>query len=105
MRFSGFAAAFLFATGLAMMPGVAPDASAQGIRIGPGGVQVDPGFGGNTVDRGEAVGIARRRGLVDVDRVSREGRRWVVEGSDRRGRDMEVEVDSRTGEVLSARRY
>ena len=83
-------------------------ASAQGIQIGPGGVRVDPGFrrGGPDEDlsRGDAVRIARREGLVDVDNVGRRGPRFIVRGSDRRGDDITVVIDSRSGDVVDVRR-
>ncbi len=94
--------------GLAASP-----ALAQGISIGPGGVQVDPGYRRGYDDRGpprseltrgEATRIARREGLVDVDTVDRRGPRLIVRGSDRRGDDITVVVDSRSGDVLDVRR-
>ncbi|WP_375464316.1 PepSY domain-containing protein [uncultured Methylobacterium sp.] len=87
--------------------GLAMPASAQGIQIGPGGVRVDPGYrGGRDADlsRGEAVRIARREGLADVDNVDRRGPRIIVRGSDRRGDDITVVVDSRSGDVIDVRR-
>jgi hypothetical protein len=81
---------------------LAVPAAAQGIQIGPGGVRVDPGIDG--VGRREAVRIARSEGLTDVDDVSRRGPRWFVEGSDRRGRDLTVVVDGRSGDVIDVRR-
>jgi hypothetical protein len=94
--------------GLAAAPAVA-----QGISIGPGGVQVDPGYRRGFDDRGpprseltrgEAARIARREGLVDVDGVDRRGPRLIVRGSDRRGDDITVVLDSRSGDVLDVRR-
>ena len=88
--------------GLAAAP-----ATAQGIQIGPGGVRVDPGYrrGGDAdLSRGEAVRIARREGLVDVDDVGRRGSRFVVRGSDRRGDEITVVVDGRSGDVVDVRR-
>ncbi|KQP76526.1 hypothetical protein ASF41_01675 [Methylobacterium sp. Leaf111] len=91
----------------------AAPAFAQGISIGPGGVQVDPGYRRGYDDRGpprseltrgEAARIARREGLVDVDGVDRRGPRLIVRGSDRRGDDISVVLDSRSGEVLDVRR-
>ncbi|KQU35121.1 hypothetical protein ASG63_00285 [Methylobacterium sp. Leaf94] len=91
----------------------AAPAFAQGISIGPGGVQVDPGYRRGYDDRGpprseltrgEAARIARREGLVDVDGVDRRGPRLIVRGSDRRGDDISVVLDSRSGDVLDVRR-
>jgi hypothetical protein len=85
---------------------------AQGLSIGPGGVRVDPGYrrddrgyrGDDDISRGDAVRIARRAGLVDLDNVGRRGPRFVVRGSDRRGDDITVIVDSRTGDVIDVAR-
>ncbi|HVL70649.1 MAG TPA: PepSY domain-containing protein [Beijerinckiaceae bacterium] len=97
---------------------VGGSAHAQSIELGPGGVRIDPRppeyreerrgppirgerrF--DEVTRGEAVRIARRNGMVEVDEVVQAGPRWRLEGTDRRGRDMRVVIDRRTGEVLEA---
>ncbi|TXM71647.1 PepSY domain-containing protein [Methylobacterium sp. WL103] len=90
--------------------GLAAPASAQGIQIGPGGVRVDPGYRDRgprddvDLSRGEAIRIARRQGLTDVDNVDRRGPRIIVRGSDRRGDDITVVVDSRSGDVIDVRR-
>ena len=96
-------AAGVLATGLGL---AAAPALAQGISIGPGGVRVDDGRRDRDLDlsRGEAIRIARREGLVDVDNVDRRGPRLVVRGSDRRGDDLTVVVDSRSGDVVDVRR-
>lgn len=97
---------------LALGAGLAPLPSmAQGIEIGPGGVRVDPGYR-RGYDRGDDFGIGRREavraargeGLDEVDGVDRRGPRWIVRGSDRRGRDLTVVVDARTGDVTDVRR-
>jgi uncharacterized membrane protein YkoI len=87
-------------------------AMAQGIEFGPGGVRIDRGDEdgryrdrSDAVSRGEAVRIAREEGLRDVDDVSRRGWRWIVDGSDRRGRDIRVTVDARSGNVLDVERF
>lgn len=88
------------------------DAMAQGISVGPGGVRIDDGrrrFDDrgpprDDLSRGDAIRIARREGLVDVDNVDRRGPRLVVRGSDRRGDDMTVVVDGRSGDVVDVRR-
>jgi hypothetical protein len=86
-----------------------PQALAQSIEIGPGGVRVNP-FNDPRVRPGrpfvrpvsprEARAIARREGLVEVDFVSRNGDRYRVEGFDRRGRELRVVIDARTGDVI-----
>ena len=96
---------------------VATPTLAQDIRIGPDGVRImepdrdrrgpPPRFDDRRDRRGisqrEAVRIARGEGLREVDDV-REGRRsYRIFGTDRRGRDIRVEVDRRSGDVLSVR--
>lgn len=51
----------------------------------------------------EAVRIARSRGLRQVDDVDRTRSTFRIFGEDRRGRDIRVTVDRRSGEVLSVR--
>ncbi len=50
---------------------------------------------GRGVTQGEAVAIARRYGIVRIDEVEREDGGWEVEGRDRRGREIEIEINSR----------
>lgn len=90
---------------------------AQNIQIGPDGVRImeprrdrdhrgpPPRFDDRRrgISEREAVRIARGEGVRDVDNV-REGRgSYRVYGTDRRGRDIRVEVDRRSGNVLSVR--
>jgi uncharacterized membrane protein YkoI len=96
---------------------VASPVIAQGIVIGPDGVQImedrgrdrdrDRGRRDDRDRRGiserEAVRIARSEGLREVDNVRTDRRVYRVIGADRRGRDIRVDVDRRTGEVLSVR--
>lgn len=102
---------------------LASPASSQGIEIGPDGVRIlEPQgrYEGRGYDRREdrrddryerrrelsereAVRIARSEGLREVDDVLRTRRTFRVIGADRRGRDIRVEIDRRTGEVLSVR--
>lgn len=108
------AAAFLSLTAIA-----AP-AAAQEFLIGPNGVEVieprDRGY--DRRDRGpdrrdrrdryelsdrEAVRIARREGLREVDNVSRRRAVIRVDGIDRRGRDITVIIDRRSGDILNVR--
>lgn len=52
----------------------------------------------------DAVWIARSAGLIHVAGVECDDGRWEVEGRDARGRDMEVEIDRRTGHILDIER-
>ncbi|GJD43537.1 hypothetical protein AFCDBAGC_1389 [Methylobacterium cerastii] len=109
MRTKTVLAGLMMVAGLGVA-GLAAPASAQGIQIGPGGVRVDPGYRERgprddvDLSRGEAIRIARRQGLTDVDNVDRRGPRIIVRGSDRRGDDITVVVDSRSGDVIDVRR-
>ena len=82
--------------------GAATAASAQVVPP-RGGMRVDPGFEDSLprrVDRRDALRIARSLGMADTRRVTRDGRRWRIEGVDRRGRPMRVVISRLTGEVL-----
>lgn len=85
-----------------------PQTFAQSIEIGPDGLklkQPDSTGEAETTRRGiddrEAVRIARHEGLRQVDSVRRRGSAYIVEGADRRGNDMRVSIDRRSGEVIS----
>ena len=84
-----------------------PQSFAQSIQIGPDGIRLqDPRREQNyrrmsDIGEREAVRIARSEGVRDVDNVRRTRSRFVVEGTDRRGDDIRVDVDRRTGDVIS----
>ena len=109
MRPKHFIAAALFGAGLVVAAGAA---QAQGIEFGPGGIRIDPGFRGppppaplydDGISEREAIRIARRQGVIDVDGVRPTPRGgFVVRGLDRDGEDIRV-VISRFGEVISVR--
>ena len=93
-------AALVIGIGLAGSTGPSP---AEDARIRAGGIRVDPGVARGVpqrIDRREAVSIARRLGMQDVNTVRRTGRQWRLRGVDRRGRSMRVVISSLTGEVL-----
>jgi hypothetical protein len=97
-----------------LAPGVTTAAQAQSIEIGPGGVRVNPdrefrrGPPGPDYRRGprrgiserEAVRIARRHGMADINRVVNTGREWRVSGVSRRGGFMRVVINARSGNVI-----
>lgn len=98
---------------------------AQGIQIGPGGVRVLPDDRGpppsgydydgprrfrdeppprrREITEREAVRIARSQGMREVDDVYSRGRTINVEGADRRGRDLTVIIDRRSGDIVDVR--
>ncbi|KAB0682064.1 PepSY domain-containing protein [Aureimonas leprariae] len=98
--------------GLTLVSLAAP-ATAQGVTIGRDGVTLqDPRDTGRArterstrgeVSEREAVRIARGQGLRDVDNVRSTRGSYRVEGTDRRGRDIDVVVDRRSGDVLSVK--
>jgi hypothetical protein len=84
-------------------------AQAQGIEFGPGGLRIDPGperyaprprYDG--ISEREAVRIARRQGVDEVERVRETPRGWRISGLDRNGDEIRVIV-SRDGDVIDVR--
>jgi len=55
------------------------------------------------ISRREAVRIARRRGLVDVDDVRRRRGVWIVSGTDDDGDDVRIVINDE-GDVVDVRR-
>lgn len=88
---------------------------AQGIEIGRDGVRlVDPNArqndqrrddrrAGREINERDAVRIARGEGVREVDDVRRTNRSFRVVGVDRSGDDIQVDIDRRSGDVLSVR--
>jgi len=94
---------------------------AQGIEIGRDGVRlVDPNArqgearqgdmrrddrraAGREIGERDAVRIARGEGVREVDEVRRTSRSYRVVGVDRSGDDIQVDIDRRSGDVLSVR--
>jgi hypothetical protein len=87
-----------------VLPSINTGAQAQSIEIGPGGVRVNPDRDFRRsrwrVSEREAVRIARRYGLIEVNRVVGSGREWRVSGISRRGGFIRVVIDARSGDVL-----
>ena len=55
------------------------------------------------VTQREALRIARRNGVSEVDGVRWNGNAWVIDGADRRGDEMRVEINWR-GEIVDVDR-
>lgn len=55
------------------------------------------------VTQREAIRIARRNGVSEIDEVRWSGNAWVIDGADRRGDDLRVEVNRR-GEIVDVDR-
>lgn len=109
MRISLFRFSLAAALGLVLatplLPGVHAPAQAQSVQIGPGGVRIQPERDYRRgprwrVSEREAVRIARRNGLVNINRVVNAGREWRVSGADRRGRFARIVIDARSGNVV-----
>jgi Ni/Co efflux regulator RcnB len=114
---------------IAAVAALSAPAAAQGITIGPDGVRItEPRDNDNDRDRRgpprrddrrdndrrdqsdrrelserDAVRIARTEGLRELDGVDRTRSSYRVEGTDRRGEDIVVVVDRRSGRVLDVR--
>ncbi|ATU92117.1 PepSY domain-containing protein [Phyllobacterium zundukense] len=84
-----------------------PQGFAQSIVIGPDGVRLREAAPERVerryyeIGERQAVRIARSEGVRDVDNVRRTRSRYVVEGIDRRGDDIRVDIDRQTGDVIS----
>lgn len=57
----------------------------------------------DAISQREAIRIARRTGLAEVEEVRWSGTAWVIDGADRRGDDLRVEVNRR-GEIVDVDR-
>ena len=86
----------------------------DGIRLVPQGQEQQDGDMRSRKDRGsdraseevserQAIRIAKGEGLRNVDSVTKSRRSYRVAGVDRRGDDIRVDIDRRSGEVLSVR--
>ncbi len=53
----------------------------------------------DAISQREAIQIARRSGVAEVEDIRRSGNAWVIDGADRRGDELRVEVNWR-GEVV-----
>ena len=48
----------------------------------------------------QARQIAAERGIVKITEIERDDGEWEIEGRDKSGREIEIEIDGRTGEVV-----
>ncbi|WP_061930381.1 hypothetical protein [Aureimonas sp. AU22] len=95
-------------------------AVAQSLELGPNGLRVAPDTrrgpdydydydrppprrGPPGISERQAARIARSEGMREIDDVFRQRRTIRVEGADRRGDDMTVIIDGRTGDVIDVR--
>ena len=61
------------------------------------------GAGYDMISQRQAIRIARRNGVADIDQARWSGNVWVVDGTDRRGDDLRVEINWR-GEIVDVDR-
>ncbi|WP_338832021.1 hypothetical protein [Bradyrhizobium sp. 27S5] len=59
---------------------------------------------GSQISMGASLDVATNLGIVTVSNTKFLGDEWEVEGRDRLGRWMQVDVDARTGEVRNVDR-
>ncbi|RXT52423.1 hypothetical protein B6S44_16725 [Bosea sp. Tri-44] len=55
------------------------------------------------ISQREAIRIARRNGVAEIDQARWTGNVWVIDGSDRRGDELRVEINAR-GEIVDVDR-
>ncbi|MCK5933357.1 MAG: PepSY domain-containing protein [Fulvimarina manganoxydans] len=106
------------ALALALSLGLAVPAFAQSIEIGRDGIRLVPNqdvreeridrrderaIRADGLSEREAVRIARSQGVREVDAITKTRRAYRIAGIDRRGDDIRVDIDRRSGEVLSVR--
>lgn len=86
-------------------------AASQSIQLGPDGVRINQDDNARSnrnrrvaeISERQAVRIAKAEGVRDVDDVDLMRRAYRIEGTDRSGEDIRVDVDRFSGEVLSVR--
>lgn len=57
----------------------------------------------DTISQREAIRIARRNGVAEIDQARWSGNVWVIDGADRRGDELRVEINWR-GEIVDVDR-
>lgn len=63
----------------------------------------DDGARYDMISQREAIRIARRNGVAEIDQARWSGNVWVIDGSDRRGDELRVEINWR-GEIVDVDR-
>ncbi len=56
------------------------------------------------VTMGEARDIAHDAGVAEIDEIELDDGVWEIDGRDRKGNDVEIEIDRITGEIVKAKR-
>jgi uncharacterized membrane protein YkoI len=52
----------------------------------------------------QARQIAAERGIVKIEEIERDDGKWEIEGRDKDGREIEIEIHGQTGEVVKYER-
>ncbi len=68
--------------------------------LGPPALAQNRGF----ITAEQAIEIAKQQGLVTVEEVERDDGKWEVEGKDVSGREIEVDIDARSGQIVKIER-
>ncbi len=53
---------------------------------------------------GDARDIAHDAGVAEIDEIELDDGIWEIEGRDRKGNDVELDIDRMTGEIVKAKR-
>lgn len=56
--------------------------------------------GAETISREQAIDIASQKGMVHVLEIELDDGEWEIDGCTADGREVEIDVHSRTGEIL-----
>ncbi len=56
--------------------------------------------GADTISREQAIDIASQKGMVHVLEIELDDGEWEIEGCTADGRELEIDLHSRTGEIL-----
>lgn len=56
--------------------------------------------GTDTISREQAIDIASQKGMVHVLEIELDDGEWEIEGCTAEGRELEIDLHSRTGEIL-----
>ncbi|MFN4183272.1 MAG: PepSY domain-containing protein [Hyphomonas sp.] len=66
----------------------------------PASFALAQGAGSDTISREQAIEIAEKKGMVHVLEIELDDGEWEIEGCNAEGRELEIDVHSRTGEIL-----
>lgn len=73
-------------------------------QMAPGPTEGPPAAQQQAITAERAIEIAREHGLVELREVERDDDKWEVEGRDAEGREIEIEINLRTGKIVGIER-